>query len=145
ATAFEDQVVIAHAGDSRAYLIRDGIAQRLTDDHSWVAEQQRRGIISAEEAVDHPLRHTITRALGGNPELIPDVTRIRVAPGDRVILCTDGLTNEVAESDLDAILSRAADPQAAADSLVAAANEAGGRDNISVVVVEVSGEAREDE
>ena len=126
-------LLLAHIGDSRAYLCRSGVVRQLSRDHTYVAELVASGLIPPEEAHTHPERNKITRALGFEPGLMPDMHRTRIQEGDRLLFCTDGLTEYVEESELAEILSQAA-PEAAAERLVAMANERGGRDNTTVVV-----------
>ncbi|MBV9851148.1 MAG: Stp1/IreP family PP2C-type Ser/Thr phosphatase [Armatimonadetes bacterium] len=125
---------VAHAGDSRAYLLRDGKLKRLTDDHSYVAEQVRAGAISEESARRSRFRNVITRAVGIGPTITPDVARYPVQPGDHLLLCTDGLTNMVPEDEIAQTLQYAPSPQAAAERLIHLANRNGGKDNITAVV-----------
>ncbi len=129
-----EEVVIAHVGDSRAYCLRDGQLMRLTDDHSLVDELLRQGKLTPEEAEGHPQRSIITRALGPEPEVEVDVRVHRARAGDAYLLCSDGLTTMVAESRLLEILTSQPRLRDAAESLLAAANQAGGRDNITVVL-----------
>nr|MDQ2687043.1 Stp1/IreP family PP2C-type Ser/Thr phosphatase [Armatimonadota bacterium] len=129
-----DQVYVAHAGDSRAYLLREGELQRLTDDHSFVAEQVRAGKLSEENARTSRFRNVITRAVGIEPTITPDVARHDVRGGDLLLLCTDGLTNMVDEKEIARIMAEASSAQAAADKLVNLANRNGGRDNITAIV-----------
>jgi protein phosphatase len=139
-----DELAIAHVGDSRAYLLRDGDLTRLTRDHTLVDELVRRGKLTEQEAAEHPQRSIITRALGPEPFVEVDTRTHRVQDGDVLLLCSDGLTSMIGEPDVEAIL-RAGDGLAASGrALVAAANDAGGRDNITVVLVrfaEVAGAA----
>ena len=125
---------VAHAGDSRAYLLRDGALERLTDDHSYVAEQVRAGVISEESAQRSRFRNVITRAVGIEPTITPDVSQHPVRPGDVLLLCTDGLTNMVPEDQITRILQQGASPQSTADRLVQIANRNGGKDNITAIV-----------
>jgi PPM family protein phosphatase len=130
--------LIAHAGDSRCYLFRRGQLLRQTNDHSLVDEQMRLGTITAEEAERSPFRSVITRAVGTQPSVSEEILELPVQPGDLFLLCTDGLTREVDEDEIARILSVAAEAQSldpAAFRLVDAANEAGGRDNITCVLV----------
>ena len=122
----------------------DGELRQLTRDHSYVEEMLAAGQITADEARRHPHRHVVTRALGVESAVAVDTWLVTPEPGDHYLLCSDGLVNEVADEDIARIITGAADPQAAAEALVSAANEAGGRDNISVVVVEVMSAARAD-
>src|SRR5271163_4526867 len=131
----EQDVAIAHVGDSRAYCLREGELLRLTDDHSLVDELVRQGRLTPEEAVEHPQRSVITRALG--PEAVVDVdTRsFRARPGDVYLLCSDGLTTMIGEEQIAAVLLAHPQLRDAGEGLIAAANEAGGRDNITVVLI----------
>jgi serine/threonine protein phosphatase PrpC len=131
----EQEVAIAHVGDSRAYCLRDGQLLRLTDDHSLVDELMRQGRLTPEEAVEHPQRSVITRALG--PEGIVDVdTRsFRARAGDVYLLCSDGLTTMLSEQQIVAALLAHQRLRDAGEALIAAANQAGGRDNITVVLI----------
>jgi serine/threonine protein phosphatase PrpC len=131
-----DVANLAHVGDSRIYLWSDGELQLLTSDHSWVNEQLQNGIISAEQARSHPLRNVVTRALGGRAELLVDLQSRRVRPGEVLLLCSDGLTTMVSDAQIAEILDEAgADLAGAAQRLVDAANERGGEDNITVIVL----------
>jgi serine/threonine protein phosphatase PrpC len=133
----EDDLAIAHVGDSRFYVLRDGELEQLTDDHSLVGELVRRGQISAEEAEDHPQRSIITRALGIEGEVTVDHFSWLVRDGDVFLLCSDGLTGMVSDARVAEILAEAPSLAVAAQQLVAAANEAGGRDNITVILFRV--------
>ncbi|MCU1460243.1 MAG: putative serine/threonine protein phosphatase [Acidimicrobiales bacterium] len=133
----EDQLSVANVGDSRAYLFQRDELVRISEDHSLVEELVREGRLSAEEAQVHPQRSVITRALGLGPDVEVDSWQLLPFAGDRVLLCSDGLTNEVSEDRIASTLRRLADPQEAADDLVRQARESGGGDNISVVVVDV--------
>jgi serine/threonine protein phosphatase PrpC len=132
--------LFAHVGDSRAYLLRAGDLRQLTDDHTLVARMVKSGEISEAEAGVHPHRSVLTRALGTEPESDVDEFDVALTDGDRLLLCSDGLTGMVTEEQIVAILSAAPDPQDAADRLVRAANRAGGVDNITVVVLDVEAE-----
>ncbi|HZB70922.1 MAG TPA: Stp1/IreP family PP2C-type Ser/Thr phosphatase, partial [Acidimicrobiales bacterium] len=131
------ELVIANVGDSRAYLFRDGDLTLLTRDHSLVEDLVQEGRLSPEEARTHPQRNILTRVLGNDSGVEPDVFRADPVRGDRYLLCSDGLSNEVDEERTAAVLRRLADPDDAARELVRLANENGGRDNITVVVVDV--------
>ena len=137
-----ETVVIGHVGDSRAYRLRDGILQRLTRDHSLVAEMRRRGQITEEQAQDHPQRSIITRALGPEPEVEVDVHSVPSEPGDVFMLCSDGLTTMVDDERIRDLIVSSPSLDAATRSLVEEANRAGGRDNITVVLFEVEDPAR---
>ena len=132
-----DEVGFAHVGDSRAYLWRDGKLKLLTSDHSLVEELRRQGRLTDEQAEDHPQRSIITRALGPERDVQVDTMTYRARPGDVYLLCSDGLTTMVKEEQIAATLSEAGMLDAAVARLVADANEAGGRDNITVVAFRV--------
>ena len=127
--------VLVHVGDSRAYRWRRGQLRRLTEDHSLVAEQLRMGVLTGEEAVRSPLRHVITRSVGTRRSVQPEVQVLSVEPGDRLLLCTDGLTRELPDAALAVLLERGGDPAACAEALLEAALRAGGHDNITVLLV----------
>jgi serine/threonine protein phosphatase PrpC len=129
-------LIVGHVGDSRAYLVRDGELTQITDDHSLVEEMVRGGELTREQAEVHPRRSIITRALGIDPEVEVDEYPIELQPGDRILFCSDGLTTMVRPDEIASILSRERDPKRAAQLLVDAANEAGGEDNITAVIVE---------
>ncbi len=131
----EEEVSIAHVGDSRAYCLRAGELLRLTDDHSLVDELIRQGKLTPEQAEEHPQRSIITRALGPEPVVEVDTRSFRARAGDVYLLCSDGLTTMLPESRLAEILLAHAGLRAAGEGLIAAANEAGGRDNITVILV----------
>lgn len=133
----EEEVAIAHVGDSRAYCLRDGQLLRLTDDHSLVDELIRQGKLTPEEAAGHPQRSVITRALGPEPEVEIDTRSYRARDGDVYLLCSDGLTTMVPDGSLAEILLAHLRLRDAGEALIAAANEAGGRDNITVVLLRV--------
>jgi protein phosphatase len=130
-----EEVAIAHVGDSRAYCLRDGELLRLTDDHSLVDELMRQGRLTPEEAVEHPQRSVITRALGPEGTVEVDTRSFRARPGDVYLLCSDGLTTMLPEDEILALLRAKSDLHAAGEALIAAANDAGGRDNITVVLL----------
>lgn len=134
----DDRMAIAHVGDSRIYLLHDGTLVRLTHDHSYVEELVDAGEITADEARVHPSRSVITRALGSDPDMYADHFTIDVSLGDRVILCSDGLSSMVEDSEIEAIAVSSTKPQVAADNLVAAALTEGGHDNVTVIVVDVT-------
>ena len=131
----EEEVAIAHVGDSRAYCLRDGQLLRLTDDHSLVDELLRQGRLTPEEAVEHPQRSVITRALGPEGVVEVDTRSFRARSGDVYLLCSDGLTTMIAEEEIAAVLLAHARLRDAGEALIAAANQAGGRDNITVVLI----------
>ena len=134
-----DEVVIGHVGDSRAYLLREGRIEQLTDDHSLVAELMKSGKLSAEEAETHPQRAVITRALGTDPDVDVDAFAVHAQAGDVFLICSDGLTTMVDDEEIVTLLQRHhGDLPRAAKALVAAANRHGGEDNITVVAFEIA-------
>ncbi len=136
----KDRLVIAQVGDSRAYLLHQGRLQQLTRDHSLMADMIEAGRLTPEEARTHPNRSVITRALGSDPRMVPDLYEITVETGDRLLLCTDGLSSMVEDSAIESTLARTRDPQRCASMLVNEAIAAGGYDNVTVVVVDVAGQ-----
>ncbi len=128
-----DDVAIGHVGDSRAYRLRDGELTLLTSDHSLVEELRRQGRLTDEQAEDHPQRSIITRALGPEPEVEVDTSTVSARPGDIYLICSDGLTTMIKEDRVREILIEAKTLDEATERLVAEANEAGGRDNITVI------------
>lgn len=132
-----EALVLANVGDSRTYLLRHDRLRRVTVDHSYVQELVATGHISEDEARTHPRRNIITRALGIEPDVKVDWWTLPLIRGDRFLLCSDGLVDEVDDTVIKATLTELTDPQEAADRLVDQANEAGGRDNITVIVVDV--------
>lgn len=134
---------LAHVGDSRAYLLRDGQLQQITRDHTVVQRMVDEGRITAPEAQIHPQRSILTRALGVDQDIQVDQASIEPQPGDRLLLCSDGLTGMIDEEVILGILTQEQDPQAASDELVEAANQAGGQDNVTAVVVDVAQEVAE--
>ena len=133
----DGRLFVGHVGDSRLYLVRRGDLLQVTQDHSLVAEYLAAGKITAEEAENHPQRNVITRALGVTWELDVDDHLVHLRTGDRVLICSDGLTSMVADEEIAAILNEQSAAQSATWALVEAANQAGGEDNITVAVVDV--------
>jgi protein phosphatase len=133
----DNDVAVAHVGDSRAYRLRGDDFQRLTEDHSLVEEMRRRGQLTAQEADEHPQRSIITRALGPERDVLVDTYSWRGEAGDVYLLCSDGLTSMVAEARIADIVRDASSLRDAGRRLIAAANDAGGRDNITVVLFEL--------
>ena len=129
---------IAHAGDSRAYLLRNRELDQVTDDHGVVAEQVRAGLIRPDQARKSPYRHIITRALGIDQKILADHRTIELRDDDLLLLCSDGLTEMVEDPEIERILLRN-DPSSAVAKLIAAANDHGGVDNITVVVIKIGG------
>src|SRR6266511_2492757 len=136
-----DRVRLAHVGDSRAYLLRDGDLRLLTEDHTLVHRMVTEGEISKDEAETHPQRSVLPRALGVDNVVDVDDDTVQVRPGDRLLLCTDGLTSMVSEQAIEEALRGVPDPQEAARRLVHLANEGGGTDNTTVVVLDFSDDA----
>jgi protein phosphatase len=134
-------VRLAHVGDSRAYLLRDERLRLLTEDHTLVHQMVVSGEITEEEAVTHPHRSILTRVIGVEMTVNVDTGELPVRPGDRLLLCTDGLTGMITEGQMREILAAAPDPEDAAKRLVQAANRAGGVDNITVVVIDLAEDA----
>lgn len=134
-----ERLVVAQVGDSRAYLLHGGVLQQITRDHSLMADFIEAGQITPEEARVHPQRSVITRALGSDPRTQPDLFEINVSTGDRLLICSDGLTSMIEDYEIEDILNRTPDPQIAASKLVNAAVAAGGHDNVTVIVVNVTG------
>lgn len=132
-----DMVTIAHAGDSRAYLVNEQNIQQLTQDHSLVQRLIQLGQLTPEEARVHPRRNVIYKNLGDKATVEPDIQTIKVAPGDRLLLCSDGLNTMISDERIRQIVMAACSPQEACQRLVEAANHAGGDDNISVIVVQI--------
>lgn len=131
------ELFVAHVGDSRCYRLRDGKLQRLTRDHTLVQELVQAGQLSPEEAAQNPLRHMLTNVVGGtDPGLRVDVTKLHLTAGDRLLLCSDGLTEMVADDAITAALQAHPEPRLACEQLLSAANERGGRDNITVIVAD---------
>ena len=145
-TREEPVAEIAHVGDSRAYLLRGGSLRPLTEDHSLVAELVRSGDLTRDQAAEHPQKNLITRALGAEEEVEVDTVVLPVEAGDRLLLCSDGLTDMVPEANIGEILAESpGDPEKPARTLVSAALDAGGSDNVTVVVVDVKQEAPREE
>lgn len=129
---------VAHVGDSRAYLRRGGDMNPITEDHSLVAELVRSGDLTRDQAAEHPQKNLITRALGADDEVNVDTAILPIEAGDRILLCSDGLSDMVSEAGISEILAESPDdPERAARGLLSAALDAGGNDNITVVVVDV--------
>jgi len=131
-----DRAVLAHVGDSRAYLHHDGVLRQITKDHSYVDKLVEMGQLTAEEAASHPQKNVLYRAVGQEGQLEVDTHLETIPPGGRLLLCCDGLWSMMSDDDVRRILGSAPTPQAACDQLVETANAAGGRDNITAVVVE---------
>ena len=137
----ETLMSIAHVGDSRAYLLRNGNLQQLTNDHSLVAEQVRRGLITPQQAEESEMQSVLLRALGAHPEVEIDVDEVEIIPRDVLLLCSDGLTRMVTEPEIAGALQAETVPSVAAERLIALANENGGIDNVTVIVVRFEDDA----
>jgi PPM family protein phosphatase len=135
--AAAEEVVVGHVGDSRAYRLRGGRLEQLTRDHSLVEEMRRKGQLTDAQAEDHPQRSIITRALGPEPEVEPDVQTVSAAPGDVFLICSDGLTTMLSEEQIAKLLAGATSMSAAVRALVDEANRAGGRDNITALAFQL--------
>ena len=130
----QGRLSVAHVGDSRAYLYRDGVMRLITSDHSWVHEQVVAGLLSEEAARNHPLKNVVTRALGGTQEPAVDVEDVDLNDGDLLLLCSDGLNTMLSDEEIGAVLARGGDLTRLAYQLVAEANRKGGVDNITVIL-----------
>jgi serine/threonine protein phosphatase PrpC len=133
---------VAHVGDSRAYLLRTGSLQQLTNDHSLVAEQVRRGILTPQQAEESEMQSVLLRALGANAEVDVEVDEVDLMPRDVLLFCSDGLTRMVSEPEIAGKLQAETDPASAAQKLVDLANERGGLDNVTVIVVRLQDESK---
>jgi protein phosphatase len=129
--------VVAHVGDSRVYRWRAGELQQVTQDHSWVGEQVRAGVLSADDARRHPWRNVVTRALSGGEDPEVEIAEVSLEPGDRLLVCSDGLSGVVPFERLGEIVGATDDLQTTCSKLIDAANEAGGPDNITVAMLKV--------
>jgi protein phosphatase len=130
-----ERITIAHVGDSRAYRLRNGELELLTQDHSFIAEQVRQGLMTAEEASQSKLQNVLLRALGIEPDVKVEVNEELMMEGDTVLLCSDGLTHELSDEQIAAALCGTEETQEAANGLVELANRAGGGDNITVIAL----------
>ena len=138
AVVLGDQLYVSHVGDSRAYLLRAGVLHQITKDHSWVEEQVAQGTLSSEEARNHPNRNIITRAIGLEPRVKIDGYLVSLAAEDVVLLCSDGLTTMIEDSQIGSILVDN-EPEDVCRALINAANKAGGHDNVTAAVIRVIG------
>ncbi len=142
AYSLDSDLFVAHVGDSRCYLFRDGVLHRLTQDHTMVQELVRHGYIEPEEAAHHRLRHVITNAIGGNtPGIQVEVHKVKLEAGDRLLLCTDGLTEMVPDEAMAESLRARGSLRETCARMIAQANEQGGKDNITVVLAEFTAAA----
>jgi protein phosphatase len=135
AYVLNEELFVAHVGDSRCYVLRDGLLYQLTHDHTMVQEMVRRGLLEEAEAAHHRMRHVITNVVGGtDPGIQVEIHKIHLEPNDTLLLCSDGLTEMVSNEDIADTLQRAADPEQACRRLVQQANDHGGKDNVTVIV-----------
>lgn len=132
-----DQAVVSHVGDSRCYLVRNGLARQITQDHTWVNEQRKLGLISQEEIAESESRHVLIRSLGSEMFVSPDTTAVTVLPGDVLVLCSDGVHDELKPDEMAAIVSQQKDMNEIARELVARAVEIDGHDNTTAQVIRV--------
>ena len=135
-----NRLSIVHVGDSRAYLIRGGVIEQITDDHTIVSEQVARGMLTREEAARSGMRNILSRALGIAPEVDMDMEEITVSEGDRLVLCSDGLSELISDDEILSEVRSNRRPDLACNELVNLANQRGGNDNITVIVVHLRGE-----
>jgi protein phosphatase len=135
--ATDDKVCLAHVGDSRAYRLRAGDLELLTEDHTWVNEQVKAGYLSAEQARTHPLKSVVTRAVGGDHQVEVDRREVDAADGDLFLVCSDGLTTMLTDDEILELLNADGSLEDHCRELVGLANEKGGVDNITVVLVEI--------
>jgi serine/threonine protein phosphatase PrpC len=138
----DSSLSIGHVGDSRVYLLRTGGLQQLTSDHSLVAEQVRRGLLTASEAESSNMQNVLLRALGTQPEVEVDIEQLGLFPHDILLLCSDGLTRMVTEPEIAGALQSEPNPQLAAEKLIKLANEGGGVDNVTAIVVSLRPESK---
>ncbi len=131
------RATIVHVGDSRAFRIREGVAEQLTEDHSFIAEQLRLGLMTPEAAARSPLQSVITRAIGADLDVLPELQQVEVAAGDTLLLSSDGLTRHVDEAEIAMLLTAAATAAQGCEALIALAKRRGGSDNITCVVARV--------
>jgi len=129
---------LAHVGDSRVYRLRDGQLERLTRDHSWVEEQIRLGALSETAARQHPWRNIVTRALSGSDDLEVDIQEVALQSGDRLLLCSDGLFTVLSDGQISEVLRRETDLDHLCHALIQGANDGGGPDNVTAVVLELN-------
>jgi len=133
-----DSVFVAHVGDSRTYRFRADSLELVTEDHTWVNEQVKAGYLSPEQARSHPLKSVVTRAVGGDHQVEVDVSELPIETGDAFLICSDGLTTMLTDDEIHALLTASGSLEEHCQRLVELANEKGGVDNITVILVEVS-------
>jgi len=133
----DDQLIVANVGDSRTYLIQNGQARQLTDDHTWVEEQVRVGLISRTEAAKHPQRNIITRSLGSDRTLDIDIFETKLEPGDSILLCSDGLSNLISQQEIGNIVSKGWMAEGAVNELIELAIKRSAPDNVTAVLINI--------
>lgn len=138
AVAVGATLCFAHVGDSRGYLLRGGELSQITEDHTPVQRAVRAGVISAEEAQHHPSRHVLAQAVGLDVDVEIDTPRVDLQAGDRIVLCTDGMTDPIPDTDIPGIIGDADGPDAVVDALITAALQRGGPDNVTIVVIDAA-------
>lgn len=138
AMVLNNDMLVGHVGDSRAYLLKNGNLRKVTNDHSLVAELLKNGTITEDEAKHHPQKNLITRALGAEDEVEVDIEKVYIDTDDIAFLCTDGLTNMLSDTEIEDILLNSDDINFAADKLVEKANALGGHDNITVIIAKIT-------
>ncbi len=133
----KDRAYVTHIGDSRVYYLSGNNLKQLTSDHSLVYELVKTGEITVEEAKSHPQRNILTRALGSNENLEAEIIEVEVSQGDKFLICSDGLTNSLSEALIKELMARGDDPENIVSQMISSANELGGADNITVILVEI--------
>jgi protein phosphatase len=136
AVAVGDTLCFAHVGDSRGYLLRGGELSRITEDHTPVQRAVRAGVISAAEAQHHPSRHVLAQAVGLDVDVEVDTPRVDLQPGDRVVLCTDGMTDPIPDDDIPGLIADLDTPDDVVETLITTALQRGGPDNVTIVVLD---------
>ncbi len=137
ALAVDDTLCLAHVGDSRAYLLRDDELTRLTEDHTPVQRAVRAGVISPEEALHHPSRHVLAQAVGLDIDVEVDTPTVELRSGDRIVLCTDGMTDPIPDADIPGLIADRDTPEDVVETLITAALQRGGPDNVTIVAIDV--------
>jgi len=136
-----DRAVVANVGDCRVYVLQDSVLRQVTRDHSWVADQVAAGFLTADVAREHPWRHLVTRAIQGDSDLEVDTIEIELPPGARLLLCSDGLHVVVSDDQIGRILTDSTDVRVACQALVQAANDHGGPDNVTTILIDAAPDA----
>jgi protein phosphatase len=134
----DEKCTVGHVGDSRVYRRRNGALSSITEDHSWVNEQVRAGRLTDTDARRHPWRNVVTRAITGGDDPSADIQEIQLIAGDRLLICSDGLSSVVPNEQIDSLIAAGSPAEAVAAALIDAANDAGGPDNITVVIIDVA-------